>query len=331
MNNFLVVGFCGSMGKRRIRCLKRLGVENIYGFDISSNSKEVAEKLEINYINSIDKFSGSAVIISTPPDHHLEYIKAFLSKGLNVFCEAAVIPEDRHFYSNIKNISAKNGVLFFPSATIKFKESIEYIKKVLESEKIGKVLSYDYRFAQNLRTWHPYQDIKDFYVSVPETGAGREMAAFELSWLTWLFGCDCNILGSTVNKRSEISKETKINDLYSFLIEHENNNGCVGNVSIDVYSHKPYRYLRITGALGNIEYDWIANEVKTYNSNGKLVNIYSEKDTDVEKGYTSFSTEKMYVNEVKDFINSFKNSHIARCNIDDDYKILTLVEKIETL
>ena len=50
---FLIVGL-GSMGKRRIRCFKNLGFENIIGFDLKeSRRKEAEEKYGINTISDI--------------------------------------------------------------------------------------------------------------------------------------------------------------------------------------------------------------------------------------------------------------------------------------
>jgi predicted dehydrogenase len=320
---YLVVGFCGSMGRRRVRSLRALGISEIYGYDISSDAIEIGKELGIENIENLDGFVGN-VVISTPPKEHISYVKKFISMGCNVFCEASVVPEDRYHYEEIKQKLKNNNCIFFPSATIKFKDSTGFINKSLE--KIGEIYSYDYRFAQNLRTWHPYQDIKDFYVSDPKTGAGREMAAFELSWLTYLFGVNSKILGACVGKLSEISHSTDIEDIYCFIIKHPK---TIGSVIIDVFSHKPYRVLRISGSNGNIEFNWMENYVRIFDNSGDLISEYSEEDTSVHSGYTGFSTEKMYIEEMKNFIESTKDFSLSKCNIDEDYTVLSLVEEIE--
>ncbi len=51
---FLQVGL-GSMGKRRIRCLKRLGEENIIGFDLKEERrKETEEKYKIKTFENFE-------------------------------------------------------------------------------------------------------------------------------------------------------------------------------------------------------------------------------------------------------------------------------------
>ena len=308
----LVIGFCGSMGKRRIRCLRRLNIEGVFGFDVHPQRDKIADELGVELLDDIEDFPGKHVVISTPPDCHIEYSKLLLQRGYHVFCEASVVPDDRFHYPELELASSESGALFFPSATIKFKDSVCYIKKQLK--KIGEIHSYDYRFAQNLRTWHPEQDIMDFYVSKPETSASREMTAFELSWLTSLFGSDATVCGAINVGLSEISESSGINDTCVFLLSHDI--GTVGSIAIDVFSHKPYRTLRIAGSNGNIEFDWIENYVKTYDVSGVLVDSYKEANTHVHEGYTQFSTEKMYDDELANFfMSSVTTLPIAECSI----------------
>ena len=73
---FLVIGL-GSMGKRRIRCLKRLGQNDIAGFDVRQDRcNEVHQKYQIPTFddwNQAQNLPADAWIISTPPDLHIEY------------------------------------------------------------------------------------------------------------------------------------------------------------------------------------------------------------------------------------------------------------------
>ena len=319
----LVLGHCGSMGRRRVRCLRRLGYKKIFGYDTGDYCLPEFEDSEIKRINNYEDFRGDAVIISTPPETHLEYIKYFSEKGLPVFSEASVIPDDRHSYSSFSKEK-----LIFPSATIKFKDSIGFIKENLSL--IGDVYSYDYRCAGNLRTWHPWQDISDYYVSKPLTGAGREITAFELGWLNYIFGERSYIEGSFVTGVSEISDSTGINDIYTFIIAHEvNGMKTIGVGTIDVFSHKDYRVLRIIGSEGNIEFDWSNNFVKIYDKNSEILKAFSEEEVEHHSDYSAFSTEKMYDTELKNFFESISNQKLALCTLDTDYKVLSLLEQIE--
>jgi predicted dehydrogenase len=331
----LVVGFCGSMGKRRIRCLKRFSDRQIkiYGDDIHPNRKSIAETLGIELLDN-QGLIPDVVIVSTPPDKHIDIIKKYLRMGSSVFCEASVVPEDRHHYKEINEICKQTGSKFFPSATIQFKNIVKKISKAIREGEIGQPIFYDYKMAQNLHQWHPHQSIHDFYVSVPATGAGREMCAFELAWLSSIFGHDIDVMSSCVKSISEIGVSTGIDDLYTFVVNHssaEGKPGVLGTSSIDVFSHKIYRFLRVAGTEGNIEFDWISNQATIFNKSGEVVKTLSEDQVKVHPGYTQFSAEGMYDNEINNFLDSVLNGGEPECDMQKDFSILNAVEKIEKI
>ena len=75
MGNYILVLGLGSMGKRRIRNLKALAINNIVGFDLRDDRRvEAFEKYNIEVVDSfeeaISSFKIDAFIISLPPDVH---------------------------------------------------------------------------------------------------------------------------------------------------------------------------------------------------------------------------------------------------------------------
>lgn len=137
---FLVVGLV-SMGKRRIRCLQTLGVDNIYGFDIRVDRRIEAE--EDYSIKTFDDFSKAlnetnpdAFIISVPPDIHHQYIQAAIDSKTHFFVEASVVDKDiEKFIGELKGLD----IVAAPSATLQFHPAIRMIKDVIQSKELGKV------------------------------------------------------------------------------------------------------------------------------------------------------------------------------------------------
>lgn len=89
---FLVIGL-GSMGRRRIRRLLRLGFKEVIGFDTKESRRiEVREKHGIAIADNwqaVRSMPVDAWIISTPPDTHVAYGLAAISKTA-FFAEAGV-------------------------------------------------------------------------------------------------------------------------------------------------------------------------------------------------------------------------------------------------
>src|SRR4051812_40829735 len=93
IRHVLIVGL-GSMGKRRIRNLTKLGTLEITGFDPRADRREEARtQYDIAAVESIEAGFAArpdAVVISTPPDQHVSYARQAVRRGLPFFIEASV-------------------------------------------------------------------------------------------------------------------------------------------------------------------------------------------------------------------------------------------------
>ena len=164
---FLVVGL-GSMGKRRIRCLKKLGYKNIFGFDKNfKRSKQVSKEYKIKTFSDFNlAFNHSQVdtlIICTPPDKHYSYARFAAKNKKDCFIEASV--EKFKDTTKLDKIQKKFKTIIIPSCTMQYFKAPILIKKLIKKNSIGKVLNINYQIGQYLPDWHPWENIKNFYVS----------------------------------------------------------------------------------------------------------------------------------------------------------------------
>ena len=88
----LVIGL-GSMGRRRVRCLRQLGVQSIEGFDLRADRRAqaaqeygipVREQLAAGDLRAFD-----VVVVSTPPDQHHTALGWAIDAGKPCFVEAS--------------------------------------------------------------------------------------------------------------------------------------------------------------------------------------------------------------------------------------------------
>ena len=131
---FLIIGL-GSMGKRRIRCLKALGYSEIYGFDIREDRrKEAEEKYNIHsyteIAQAIRESNPTALIISVPPDKHYEYMKSAISNTINFFVEASVV--DTEMDTIIKLVKNRH-IIAVPSASLIFHPAIMIVNEIVKT------------------------------------------------------------------------------------------------------------------------------------------------------------------------------------------------------
>jgi len=328
---FLVIGL-GSMGKRRVRNLIALGYKNdVIGFDPRSDRCKEAKKYAINVFSNFNnamKENIDVFLISTPPNLHMKYAYYAEKNNISCFIEASVVDADKILELS-KKIVNKN-ILIAPSCTMRYYPGSIKIKELIENNKIGKILNFNYHTGQYLPDWHPWEKIEDFYVSNPDTGAAREIVPFELTWLNHIFG-DAIPLACVRRKLTDMPVD--IDDIYHCLLKYPNN--VIGNITVEVISRpKAVRDFRVIGSNGEIVFSADTNSVKYINIDMKNWEVFSLDCGIMEDGY--INPEEPYINEIKDFIESIKlvkenKKSIYSNTLEDDYKILQTLYKLENI
>ena len=127
---FLIIGL-GSMGKRRVRNLQKLGYNDIIGYDTRQDRREETQKKYcIRTISDLhDGFTKKPdlMIISTPPDLHLKYANIAIKKNINFFTEVNLLSQ--HVIAMKKRIRGKS-LTALPSSTMRFHPMIIQTEKI---------------------------------------------------------------------------------------------------------------------------------------------------------------------------------------------------------
>ena len=296
---FLIVGL-GSMGKRRIRNLHINGEKNITGFDIRSERMEEAkEKYGIKITDDFNKISAQdfdAMLISTSPEAHGDYIRFALQNKKHFFVEH---PINDDCYKEIRQLADKDlSIVKAPSCTMRYYTPVKMIKKILDEGRIGKVLAFQYHLGQYLPDWHPWEDYRQVYFSKKETSACREMLPFELIWLNWLMNSRVAEVSGSISKVSDLDMDA--DDIILANLKYEN--GILGNLLIDVISRKPVRTLRVLGSDGVLDWERFNQEIKLYDAKSKNTETIPVFKGNPETGYVN--EEEMYNDEIKAFLDA---------------------------
>jgi len=319
---FLVIGL-GSMGKRRIRCLKALGYNDISGFD--PREDRLAESTKTLGIAPLKELKDEqfqifdAIIISTPPDLHTSYLKKAVNSGKPSFVEASVLSDH---VSEIINFN-KNKVFIAPSCTLRFHPVIKDIKRIVHSGKYGKVTNFSYHSGQYLPDWHPWENVRDFYVSNPQTGAGREIVPFELTWIVDIMGWPVDAKG-VYGKTLDVGAD--IDDTYAFLLDY---NSFFGSVIVDVAARVATRNLILNLERAQLLWNWDDGALKVFEADNNRWITFFQPESPVAAGYNKNIIENMYIEEINTFIKGIENQDLFPHTMQDDLKVLQILNKIE--
>lgn len=317
-----VIGL-GSMGRRRIRLLKKIMPDSIFvGVDSKSERvQEVSEKYQIKCYHSLEEinFFVDCAFVCTSPQFHGSIINKCLQNGSHIFSEINLI--DTMYWENIQLAKEKQKVLFL-SSTPMYKEEMRFVDKKIKQN--GKVCIYQYHVGQYLPDWHPWDNLNDFFASNKLTNGCREFLAIELPWIQHVFGKIKNV--NTI-KRSLTHLGFEFPDAYLIQIEHENGNA--GNLLIDVVSRQAVRQMEVMGE--DIYIKWNGTPDSLYDKDiltGELkpinVGVYVH-----EKGYAEVINEYAYEKEIEEFFEVIQGK-TPIYDFEQDIEILKIIDEIES-
>jgi predicted dehydrogenase len=319
----LVIGL-GSMGKRRIRCLKSLGYNDITGYDPKPERREETWQkysIKVDEVYDVTKLDMyDAIIISTPPDCHYKYAADAVLHNIPCFLEASVLAED---VDRIKSKMISGKAYVAPSCTLKFHPVIQKIKGLVKSGIYGKITNYTYHCGQYLHDWHPWEKITDYYVSNRETGAAREIVPFELTWLTDILGFPKQVKGYFAET---LKFEKYIENTYVFSLKHDD---FLGSITVDVVSRFATRNLILNLERAQIRWNWEENGFKIYDPSSDRWEFHKGIESGSAVGYNKNIIEEMYVREIEAFLRGIEIPSAFPNNLENDSKILGLLNQIE--
>jgi len=305
----LIIGF-GSIGQRHYQNLKKLGYKDIYVFDVDQ-IRIKNQGLRIKKIDEKSLKDFDVVFVCTPNHLHLKYAILAAKAACHLFIEKPLSHSLNELNPLIK-ICQKNQLITMVGCNLRFNPAVQFIKKYLETGKLGKIYAIHHEFGYYLPYWRPKQDYRKNYAVKRAWGGGiilDDIHEFDL--LFWL------------SNFSEVKKAKFIYDKISNLqIETEDicvaafqfKNGAIGSIRCDYLQQVPSRNLKVIGGKGNLEFDFNTNEVWFKN------NKKSQKLFKVKRGNDNHD----YASEIKYFLACVKNKKQTFNNLNFAVKTLAI-------
>lgn len=323
---FIVIGL-GSMGKRRIRILKKHFQDvSVCGADTAEERRrQIQERFGIpvytDYRTAIAEEKPTAAVVCTSPLSHAEITMSCLNAGLSVFSEINLLADD---YDAILNAARQRKANLFLSSTLLYRRDIDAITGIAAAQKSR--VNYRYHVGQYLPDWHPWENYRDFFVSDRRTNACREIFAIQLPWLLKAFGEVENI---TVLKDKMSALAIDYPDNYFVLFQHRNGNR--GVMIVDIVSRKPVTNLLVYSENLHLMWDGTPESLIRYQIREKrteTVKTYDEIETDGR--YSEKIIENAYMEELRAFIRKLSGEPSSeRYTFEDDRDTLRLIDRIE--
>jgi len=324
---FLIIGL-GSMGRRRVRCLRALGfnADQIRGFDTRDDRrKQAKETLGIEVFDDVKAALSprpDGVLICVPPDHHHEYMELAVDERLHFFVEASVLDMGME---RLEAASKAAGIIAAPSSTLLFHPALKRITSLVRDGAIGKLSNIVYHVGQYLPDWHTYEHVRDFYVSNPATGGAREIVPHELTWIVRFLGWPSAVYAN-VRKTITIEGAEEIADTYNCLMDYGDK---LVNMTVDVVSRSATRRLVANGDRGQLVWDWNQGSVGVFDATSREWRQHRYDLGQVTAGYNANIGEKMYIDELGAFVDALRGKSVYCNTLEEDRRVLAILYAFE--
>ena len=313
----LIIGL-GSMGSRRIRNLQALKERDIYGYDIDKKTaKRAAAKYGVKIISDL-RTAGhlrfDLVVISTPPQNHLPFVKICLARRWPFFCEFNLLTKDT---AAIAGEVKKRKILGIPSNTEEYDSDIINLSKLIGRPRRG---YFTFHWAQNIHDWHPWEKRGKYFIYRSGTDALREMLRSELLWILKLFG---PLKSVSAKSRSIFTKQYGINDF--ILVQLAFKSDVAGALIFDVISPEVIKRFTFVDNQKTVVWDEILNRM-IIGGRGRKSSKQLGKKT-ILPGYKF--KEDAHLEEMRRVVKNIKEKIEPNYTFADELELLKWIDKIE--
>lgn len=201
---------CGAIAREHLTALEELeSVEVAAVCDLSAARAQAAAerfgvaKWYLSHEELLSEIRPDLVHIATPPSSHFEIARNCLDAGVNVLCEKPITVDYSQF-ALLKQLALKNNCVLTENQQMRFHSSVQRIRDLLDSGKLGDCLEVQVCISLNVvGAGSPYIDRNAPHFSLALRGGVVGDFLPHIAYLAYMF------TGSVADVRTIWTKHTK--------------------------------------------------------------------------------------------------------------------------
>lgn len=315
---FLILG-AGSMGRRRIRCLKKQGVkaQDIRIFDHREDRRlESKTKHNVDSFTSFDdsmNWEPDVLVVCLPSKLHMHYCLIAARSQKDFWCEIAL----SHTLEGTDELLAlvdRYKLIGALGINHPFHYVMLQAKVWLQEESFGTPLTYYMTHGNYLPNWHPWEDYRDFYDETQIMGVISQ----ELGTLYSMLGTQIADIYGQLQKTGSLDIPGPDN----VQILARTKDGTSVTLQMDLMQDKQHHEYRIVSDKGVIEICFQPNSFarRYLNDTGQYKIVYPPEE---------YEFEQCYIDEFAVFLDALDDRVDWYHSLDDGVQILHCLEALE--
>lgn len=302
MERIAIVG-CGSIGRRHLQNLQRLGYADVLVYDPSPTALQaLAAAPTVRCSPSLEALLAQAptvVLVTTPPQVHVEVALAAARANCHLFIEKPLA----HTLEGLEALlqeTRRRCLITMVGCNLRFHPGPRQVKQWLDAGAIGAVLSARLHTGSYLPRWRPQHDYRQSYSASPVWGGAVLDCIHEVDLALWLLG-EARLVAAVTRPATSLGLQT--DGLAELLLEHAA--GALASVHVNFVQRNYRRSIELIGSHGSIAWDFAAGSVERYGEDGTLAQRVQQPE--------SWQLNDMYVEEMAHFLRCIQTGE-ATCN-----------------
>ena len=295
--------------------LLALGVQNVVGMDLRADRREEAEtRMGVDTVGSLEEawlYQPDVAVIALPTSLHVPAALEAASHGCDLFIEKPL--GDRiEGTEELATVVRKNNLTTLVGCNIRYHHGPSTIKRLIERNLVGKVISVGIDAGQYLPDWHPWEDYREMYSAKSDLGGGVILDGIhEIDYARWMFG-EVSEVYAQGGKLSSLEIDTE--DTVDILMKMAA--GFTVSIHMDYVQRHYWRTCKVIGEEGTIYWDFNGGAVRLYTAeSGQWESFDQPEDYDINQ---------MYLDEMRHFFSCLDGEEPSGMDIDEARRVLQI-------
>jgi predicted dehydrogenase len=320
INRIVIIGL-GSIGKRHLGLVQTINPSTEIRILTNTERKSFSDSSELIYsnIDEVLKFHPQVAIIANPAPFHIDMAQKLAEAGVSLLIEKPISTSTEGILKLIETCQ-KNKLVLLVGYNLRYLLSLQYFKKIIEEETIGKILAIRCEAGQYLPDWRPGKDYRESVSARKDLGGGVLLElSHEIDYLRWIFG-EVNWVRAKLSKQSTL--EIDVEDSASVVMGFKSNDHqqeLLCSLDLDFIRHDQTRKCVAIGEKGSLRWDGVGNTVDLYSKGSNAwKNIFKGED----------GISKTYEKQWKHFLDCVSRGIRPQVTGEDGLRVLEIIEAI---
>ena len=310
----ILIAGLGSIGRRHLRNLAALGVEDILLYRTGKSTLPDDDLVDYPTVHDLDEALARkpcAVFITNPTALHMPVALEAARAGCHLFLEKPI----SHTLDGVAHLAEEaeqRDLKVFVGFQFRFHPTLRIVRRWLDEDAIGPVVSASAHWAEYLPGWHPWEDYREGYSARADLGGGVLLTlCHPFDYLRWLLG-EVETVHAATSQGSGLDLDVEDTALVTLRFA----SGALGSVYLDYVARPPTHGLRIIGRYGSITWQSEDGTARLYRRGTLWGHV---------KPPLHFERNTLFMDEVRHFLDCLTNQEDPACSLEDGKRALEIV------